>query len=488
MLFNSVSFFVFFPLVCAGYFLLPFGLRWLWLLAASYAFYASWRVEYLALILISTAVDYAAGRVMGYATSKGVRRACLLGSLVCNLGLLFAFKYYGFFRGAVAGAAGTEGANALLPELDVLLPIGISFYTFQTLSYTIEVYRGSHPPERHLGRFALYVAFFPQLVAGPIERSGSLLPQLKRHHAFDYERVVSGLRLMLWGLFKKVVVADRLGLMVDTVYGSVEGVPGPFLLLATLFFTFQIYYDFSGYSDIAVGAARVMGFELRINFIRPYAARSVADFWRRWHISLSTWFRDYVYIPLGGGRVRLGRFWVNALAVFVLSGLWHGANWTFLAWGLYHGLLFAAYRSTRGLRSALAERLGLAGFPRLHAFLQWATTFALVVVGWVFFRANSLGQAGTVLGGWFRGWGVTLEADCLAGAAMAFETSRPALLISLAALAFALVAERNQSPGAPPRCLASPSLALRWGMYLALSLAMMLLGTTNEIPFIYFQF
>jgi D-alanyl-lipoteichoic acid acyltransferase DltB (MBOAT superfamily) len=485
MLFNSLSFFLFFPVACAGYFLLPFRVRWMWLLAASYLFYAWWRVDYLALIVASTLVDYAAGLAMGRAQSKRTRLLCLLGSLTCNLGLLITFKYYGFFRHALLRVF---GVHLDLPELDLLLPVGISFYTFQTLSYSIEVFRGTHPPERHLGRFALYVAFFPQLVAGPIERSGSLLPQLREQHLFDYDRVVAGLRLMLWGLFKKVVVADRLALMVDTAYGHSDGLPGPLLILATVCFAFQIYCDFSGYSDIAVGAARVMGYRLRINFIRPYAARSMGDFWRRWHISLSTWFRDYVYLPLGGGHVRMPRLWFNVLAVFTLSGLWHGANWTFLAWGLYHGILFAVGRTTRPVREALAAWMGAKSMPRTRAFAQWALTFTLVLVGWVFFRAESIGQAVAILTGWFSGWIGFLQAGPLTNVVHALETSAPALGINAAALALVLFLERNQPVGEAPLALSSRYAVVRWPLYVLLFIAMMGLGTSREIPFIYFQF
>ena len=485
MLFNSVSFFIFFPVVCAGYFLLPFRARWAWLLAASYIFYAWWRVDYLALIVASTMVDYLAGLAMGRAATRHIRLLCLLASLTCNLGLLFTFKYYAFFRHALLRLFGLGEA---LPELDLLLPVGISFYTFQTLSYSIEVFRGTHPPERHLGRFALYVAFFPQLVAGPIERSDSLIPQLRAQHQFEYDRVVSGLRLMLWGLFKKVVVADRLGLMVDAAYGQSDGMPGPVLLLATLFFAFQIYCDFSGYTDIAIGAARVMGYELRINFIRPYAARSMADFWRRWHISLSTWFRDYVYLPLGGGHVRMPRLWFNVIAVFAVSGLWHGANWTFLAWGLYHGVLYAFGRTTRGLRTALVQRVGLDRLPRALAFAQWSITFAFVLTGWVFFRAVSIGQAGAILAGWFSGWSAVLNTGAASVLAEGLHTSMPDLGTTSAALALVLWLERNQPVGQAPLPLSSRHAFIRWPLYVVLSIAMLWLGTNREIPFIYFQF
>ena len=307
MLFNSLQFLAFFPVVVAVYFAMPKRLRWAFLLAASYYFYMCWKPEYVLLIWASTAVDYIAGLQMSKAINKSSRRAWLALSLSTNLGILFSFKYWNFFSENVRDLLGRMDVTAGIPEFDLLLPVGISFYTFQTLSYSVDVYRGRLEPERHLGRFALYVAFFPQLVAGPIERASRLLPQFWQDIDFDYDRMGSGLRQMTWGMFKKVVVADRLAIYVDSVYSDPSAHQGLPVVAATYFFAFQIYCDFSGYSDIAIGAARVLGFDLMENFKRPYFARSVSDFWRRWHISLSTWFRDYVYIPLGGSRTTPSR-------------------------------------------------------------------------------------------------------------------------------------------------------------------------------------
>ena len=334
MLFNSLEFLLFLPVVLVCYALTPRHLRWIPLLAASYYFYASWRLEYLTLILASTAVDYAAGLALGRVTNRASRRALVGLSLVANLGILLFFKYANFFAQTWSSMIGA-GADGSLHTF--LLPVGISFYTFQTLSYTIDVYRGRIEPERHLGRFALYVAFFPQLVAGPIERAGRLLPQVTRMASPNTDQIVSGLRLALWGFFKKVVIADRLALVVDQVYGNPADQSGITWLIGTYFFAFQIYCDFSGYSDIAIGVARLLGFDLMKNFRVPYSASSLREFWGRWHISLSTWFRDYVYIGLGGNRVQLGRWIANILVTFLVSGLWHGANWTFVVWGGLHG-------------------------------------------------------------------------------------------------------------------------------------------------------
>ncbi|MCB0064655.1 MAG: MBOAT family protein, partial [Caldilineaceae bacterium] len=339
MLFNSLQFIIFFPAVVTIYFLLPHRYRWLLLLAASYYFYAAWQIEYTLLIFISTAVDYAMAHLMAQSEKLWHRRAYLGVSLLVNLGLLFGFKYFNFFNESVRATLNLFNIFYNVPAFQVLLPVGISFYTFQTLSYTIDVYRGKLAPERHFGRFALYVAFFPQLVAGPIERATHLLPQFHQPMTFNQTRIASGLRLLLWGMFKKVVIADRLALYVNQVYDHPGDHGALTLLIASYFFAFQIYCDFSGYSDIAIGAARVMGFDLMENFRQPYMARSIAGFWRRWHISLSTWFRDYLYIPLGGNRVARWRWYSNLFLVFLVSGLWHGAAWHFVIWGALHGLL-----------------------------------------------------------------------------------------------------------------------------------------------------
>jgi alginate O-acetyltransferase complex protein AlgI len=337
MLFNSLHFLFFFPAVVALYFATPARYRWALLLAASYYFYAAWRLEYVVLIMVSTLADYLCGLRMGRLATKRERKPWLILTLVVNLGLLFVFKYLDFFGDSLRALFNQFNIFYDVPAYNLLLPVGISFYTFQTLSYSIEVYRGNQKPERHLGIFALYVSFFPQLVAGPIERSTRLLPQFWVQHGFDASRAASGFRLILWGFFKKIVIADRLAIYVNDVYGNPGAQDGLTLLVATYFFAFQIYCDFSAYSDIAIGSARIMGYDLMQNFRRPYFARSIQEFWQRWHISLSTWFRDYVYIPLGGNRVPKWRWYVNLMAVFLVSGLWHGAAWTFVVWGALHG-------------------------------------------------------------------------------------------------------------------------------------------------------
>lgn len=398
MLFNSLEFLIFFPIVVVLYFSLPLKWRMGMLLAASYYFYMAWRFDFVALLLLSTAVDFYMGIRIGDAPTLAARRRALGFSLFCNLTILFSFKYMGFLNESVRAVVTALGGTYPAPYLDIMLPLGISFYTFQSLGYTIDVYRGAIEPVRNFFRFALYITFFPQLVAGPIERASSLLPQFDVKHEFSEERAASGFRLMLLGFFKKVLIADNLALFVDKVYTDPTSFGGPALLLATYLFAFQIYCDFSGYCDIAVGCARVLGFTLMQNFDRPYASTSVSEFWRRWHISLSTWFRDYVYMPLGGNRVALLRWQVNVLIVFLVSGLWHGANWTYVVWGGLHGMFLILERFWQMLRHrlpALRHREGLAG--SLQSVVGFLVTFNLVCLSWIFFRASSMTDAMYVL-------------------------------------------------------------------------------------------
>ncbi|MBZ0166614.1 MAG: MBOAT family protein, partial [Candidatus Omnitrophica bacterium] len=393
MLFNSIEFLIYFVLVTTVYFAVPNRWKWLYLLLASYYFYMCWQPKYIVLILISTVIDYWAGRRMGDLEDKKRRRKYLLLSLAANLGLLFSFKYFNFFGDSFNAVLTALNSSYLVPHLTVLLPVGISFYTFQTLSYSIDVYYGQQKPQRHFGRFALFVAFFPQLVAGPIERSRHLLPQFNSPKGFDYARVTDGLKLMLWGLFKKAVIADRVAVFVVAVYDHPQDYTGWPLILATVFFAFQIYCDFSGYSDIAIGSSKVLGIDLMDNFNRPYFSKSVAEFWKRWHISLSTWFRDYVYIPMGGSRVPRARLYFNLLFVFVVSGLWHGANWTFVIWGALNGfyLLFSIFSET--FRARWCALIGLDRRPLLHKYVKVAITFGLINFAWIYFRANTLADA-----------------------------------------------------------------------------------------------
>ena len=361
-------------------------------MAASYVFYMFWNPIYILLIIGSTIIDYLAGLMMSKYPMGDVKRKLFLAlSLTSNLGVLFLFKYFNFFADIWSNIT-TNNYDALT----LLLPMGISFYTFQTLSYSIDVYRGEKTVEKHLGYFALYVSFFPQLVAGPIERSTRLIPQLKSEHKHDYARTVDGLKRMTWGFFKKVVIADNLAIAVNHVYGDVGNMSGLTLLIATIFFAFQIYNDFSGYSDIAIGTAKIMGIDLMENFKQPYFSTSIREFWSRWHISLSTWFRDYVYIPLGGSRVSKWRTLLNVFIVFTISGLWHGAAMTFVVWGMLHGLYYIYEVLTHPLRQKLWQTIKL-DRTYIQIVVKWILTMTFVLITWVFFRAESISDATTVI-------------------------------------------------------------------------------------------
>ena len=384
MLFNTIDFVFFLPIVIIGYYLIHPRSRWVLLLAASYYFYMCWKVDYVLLIIASTIIDYFAGIQMGKRERKRSRIPFLILSLVTNLGLLFTFKYFNFFSESLEVVFKWFDATWELPMMDLLLPVGISFYTFQTLSYSIDVYQGTQKAEKHLGYFALYVSFFPQLVAGPIERYSKLTPQLKTPQVLSYENIVLGLRLILFGLFAKMVIADNLAPVVDAVYAAPEAFSKSTVLSAMFFYSFQIYCDFFGYSLIAIGSAKMMGINIMDNFKTPYLSASISEFWQRWHISLSTWFRDYLYFPLGGNRVKLLRWILNISVVFIVSGLWHGANWTFVIWGAIFGV---TYLTENGIMH-FYKKQGV-----LRRIIGVVLTFLIVTIAWVFFRSPSLEEA-----------------------------------------------------------------------------------------------
>ena len=471
MLFNSIQFLIFFPLVVAIFFALPHRFRWLLLLVASYYFYAVWKFQYLFLIWFSTGIDFFASQKMAQFSDKAQRKKYLLLSLITNLGLLFSFKYLGLFNESIRAIFTTFGLTYNVSPLNIIVPVGISFYTFQTLSYTIEVYRGNILPEKNFGLFALYVAFFPQLVAGPIERPDHLLPQFRQKFNFDYQRVMDGLSLMLWGMFKKVVIADRLAIFVDLVYSNPTNYTGLMVLVATYAFAIQIFCDFSGYSDIAIGAARVMGYHLNLNFDRPYMAQSIREFWQRWHISLSTWFRDYLYIPLGGNRVGKWRWQLNLFLVFLISGLWHGANWTFAIWGMLHGLYFLVGIGTADFRANFMSKLNR--WPKTQQSIAIFTTFHLVTFAWIFFRANTVSDAFLLIRNMVRLTTAEIIATCL--------------IFLLIFMLGRLVSTQESLQTLRVKLRAYPRW-LRWTAYASLILLMMNFGVAQEVPFIYFQF
>lgn len=482
MLFNSIDFAVFLPVV---FFLYWFATQhrlklqnWL-LVAASYTFYGWWNWRFLSLILFSTVVDYWVGTKLSSEKNTQRRKYLLWISIVINLGLLGVFKYYNFFLENFITAFKFFGAQISASSLHIILPVGISFYTFQTLSYTIDVYKRKLTPTTDFVAFAAFVSFFPQLVAGPIERATHLLPQFYKKRTFSYAQATGGMRQILWGLFKKMVIADNAAEFANQIFNNSANLDGSTLLIGALFFTFQIYGDFSGYSDIAIGTARLFGFNLMQNFAFPYFSRDMAEFWRRWHISLSTWFRDYLYIPLGGSRGGVGLKIRNTFIIFIVSGFWHGANWTFIVWGALNALYFLPLLLTKNNRNHLEIVAKNKSFPSTKEVFQIGLTFSLTVFAWIFFRAENITHALNFIGQIFSpSVFVYPEFD-----------NMPKATVVLGFILFLLVVEwagrRN--------LYAIEQFALlwkrpyRWAFYYFLVLAIVLFSGTEQ-QFIYFQF
>jgi len=526
MLFNSLSFALFFLILTGLHFTVPHRFRWIVMLAASYYFYICWSAGYLLIILTSTLITWYCGlKIAGISinatplsdkrVSQSVisgkiaadkngahyresdsevkpsdkKRTFLVVSLIANLGALFFFKYYNFFTTSIFEISARfnlfQGHDA--PLLHLMMPVGISFYTFQIVSYTIDIYKGKIPAERHLGIFALYVAFWPRLVAGPIERADRLMPQFRKELSFNYASATDGLRLVLWGMIKKVVIADKLAIYVNQVFDHCGDYTGAPLIIASIFFTIQIYCDFSGYSDMAIGTARVMGYQLTDNFRHPYFAHSLREFWQRWHISLSTWFRDYLYIPLGEKRVVKCRFYYNLFITFLVSGLWHGANWTFVVWGGLHGIylvleniieeLFSRIRKIRTVSGNIGDNIENTA---LYRALRVTVTLFLVNYAWIFFRANTLSDAFLITKKMFMIGGVNPATPVVAPSAF---------LLSIALILSLVFVEIREQSVRIEHYLASLPLAARWSIY-TLGLWAVVLSTVFGVKqeFIYFQF
>jgi D-alanyl-lipoteichoic acid acyltransferase DltB (MBOAT superfamily) len=487
MLFNSLEFALFFPVVTILFFLLPHRFRWLLLLLASCFFYMFFKPVYILILLFTIVIDYYAGIWIARQQDKKKKKRLLLLSIFANVSVLVVFKYYNFFAENINIVLGNLHTGDI-PLLKILLPIGLSFHTFQAMSYTIEVYRGNQQPEKHFGIYALYVMFYPQLVAGPIERPQNILHQFHEEKKFNYDNARSGLILIAWGLFKKVVIADRLALFVNQAYANPHEYTGLPLIVSTIFFAFQIFCDFSGYSDIAIGSARCMGYNLMTNFDRPYQATSIGEFWRRWHISLSTWFRDYVYIPLGGNKVSKPRWYFNILVVFLLSGIWHGANWTFLVWGGLHGIYLVTESELYAKYPGLKQPTGKAAI-----FFKRALVFALVTVAWVFFRAQNVSQAWYVISNFFT--------DLPAQVKMAISNINYArfyllyvsqkgsdFYIAGIAILLMMLVHRLQQRKQVDEWILEKRTSYRWSFYYALVIVFVCFGVFNRSEFIYFQF
>lgn len=481
MLFNSINFLIFFIVVTSLYFFAQQKYRWAILLSASVIFYMSFIPVYILVLALTIVVDYTAAILIE--KSEGARRKFyFIISIISTSFILFIFKYFNFFNQNMYYLATFLHWNYSIKALSLVLPIGLSFHTFQSLSYVIEVYRRNQKAERHFGIYALYVMFYPQLVAGPIERPQNLLHQFYKYHHFDYERATRGLKLMLFGFFMKLAIADRLAIVVNTVYDNPANYAGFPLLLATIFFSFQIFCDFAGYSSIAIGAALVMGFKLMNNFELPYFSKSVAEFWRRWHISLSTWFRDYIYLPLGGSRVSKARMYFNLLVVFLISGLWHGANWTFVVWGAFHGSCIILSSMTAGIRKWFVHLIRLDKFQRTYNLIRIVITFSLVTLAWVFFRAESLPDAIYIITHLFTRLNLVLMGAYLG------EISLQGLAIGIALIIFLLAINIFQYYAQVMDYLSKKPLVIRWACYITFILAILVFGVFNNTQFIYFQF
>ncbi len=443
---------------------------------------------YILILGFTIIVDYFAG--IWLEKTEGERRKIfLIASLVANIGVLAVFKYYNFLNDNLSILLSSVGYTNRIPHLGLILPIGLSFHTFQAMSYTIEVYKGHQKAEYNFGIYALYVMFYPQLVAGPIERPQNLIHQFYEKHDFDYDRVTDGLKLMTWGLFKKVVIADRLAIIVDSVYNNPTHYDGLSLIIATVFFSFQIFCDFSGYSDMAIGAAQVMGFKLMKNFDRPYFSKSISEFWKRWHISLSSWFRDYLYISLGGNRVTIPRWYLNLFIVFLISGLWHGANWTFIIWGALHGTYLILSIVSQNFRDRFNKFIGLIKTPRLYNFIQILTTFILVTFAWIFFRAKTVGESFYIIKNSlayiynsFKNLIHRIPMD------FHFEFSKRQILIGVLAIMLMEGVHVLQNKYRIRELVKSQPLYIRWSLYFGVVYFILFFGVYENRQFIYFQF
>jgi len=478
MLFNSINFALFLPIVFLFYWFMPklnFKRQNIILLVASYFFYGCWNWRFLFLLVFSTFLDYFTGIKMSETKNQPTRKFWFWLSVSVNLGLLGVFKYFNFFAESFVEGLSLLGIHADLWSLQIILPVGISFYTFHGLSYVIDIYNDRIKPERNFINYSVFVCFFPLLVAGPIERATHLLPQILKKREFEYAKAVDGLRQILWGLFKKIVIADNCATYVNQIFDSYKIQSGSTLLLGATFFAFQIYGDFSGYSDIAIGTAKLFGIDLLRNFAFPYFSRDIAEFWRRWHISLTTWFRDYLYIPLGGSRGSKAQIVRNTFIIFLVSGFWHGANWTFLAWGTYHALLFLPLillqKNRKNTNNVAQGRI----FPTLKEIIQMTSTFLLVVLGWVFFRAENIGKALDYLERIFTKSLITIP----------FTQGNNSLFLSV----FIMIAfewfQRNKKYGLQIDFI--KNAFVRWSVYFGVLLIIFFFGGKSD-TFIYFQF
>ncbi len=482
MLFNSIQFLIFFAAVLSVYFALPHKFRWAWLLGASAYFYFSLKPEYVFIVFVSILVNYLAGIKLSNIEDLKKRKRLLVLTILFNLGLLFAFKYLNFFDNSLIGLFSTFSIQFGPLFTKILLPVGISFYTFQNLSYIIDIFNKRINPERHLGLFALYVMYFPKFISGPVERPANLIPQFYIEQSFEYNRTMSGFKLMLWGFFKKIVIADRLAIIVNYVYSNPTDYSGIPLIVATVFFAFQLYADFSGYTDIALGASRVMGINLTNNFRRPYLSKTVSEFWKRWHISLSSWFQDYVFVPLymaiskiralaslNSSKKHTIAFIISLLIGETLLGLWHGANWTFVAFGAYYGIMISLYYLLRKY------------WDSMNSGVQIILTFIIATGAWIFFRANSISDALYIFTHLFSNLSLSFH-----GINMGAKFSD--VIIAAISIVFLMIVDFMQEYFEIKKRIDSKPEWLKWAIYLGMALLILMFGVFRQVQFIYVQF
>lgn len=486
MLFNSIEFAIFFPVAVLIYFLIPHKFRYLWLLVTSYFYYMCWNPRYALLLLLSTAITYVSGLIIGRESlSPAGRKWCVGLSFFLNLAILFFFKYFDFMVTSIASVCDSLGISYQKPAFDILLPVGISFYIFQALSYTMDIYRREIKPEKNFLKYALFVSFFPQLVAGPIERSKNLLNQFDEVHYFDYNRTRAGLLQMLWGFFLKLVIAGRLAIVVDLIYGNYADCTGYQLALGTIAFSLQIYCDFASYSDIAIGSAKIMGFDLMENFRQPFFATSCGELWRRWHISLNTWFRDYLYIPLGGSRKGKVRKYINLMIVFLTSGLWHGANWTFVIWGGLSGLFQILGTELKPLRMKFMKLIHMNLNGRLRKCIQIVITFLLFNFSLIFFRSNTLEDAFTIVGKIFTRFDFH---SVLTTSFFQLGLGTQNFLFLVFAMVILFIGDICKEKCDAIGMLLKQKWYCRWSFYYLLLLLILMSANLGSQEFIYFQF
>jgi len=493
MLFNSLEFLVFFPIVLALYYALPHRFRWILLLLASYYFYMCWNAKFVVLLFTATLLSYVNAIWISRSEKPVVRNSLLLITVVLLIGPLFFFKYFNFFSDAINGIADQFRFFHRLPIYDLLLPVGISFYTFQALGYTIDVYRQNIKPEYHLGKFALFTAFFPQLLAGPIGRAAPLIPQFSQKTDVGYANIRDGIALMVWGFFKKVVIADRLSEYVNLVYNNPQAYEGLHYLVATLFFAVQIYCDFSGYTDIARGIARMMGINLMVNFRMPYLSSSIREFWQRWHISLTTWFRDYLFLPLsiavsrnftkekvGFIKTDLLIYIIASTVTWFITGLWHGANYTFIVWGLIHGIFLILYQWLHPSRKKFLKNIKIRNDHPVLSFFDTAVTLFIVTFAWIFFKSDSMGEAFYII----KGIAQSGPVEKLNLFSFSADFAISLVLIFILFTAEILEEKIAFSANALKR---SPAF-IKWALLITLVLSIFILGKWEDIDFLYFQF